>query len=298
MDAMWTLRKLREMDPDNAGLLMEGAVVAKRVNRPREAIALFSEWDPAGMPGGPSLFAQRFRLTELSELHHYIGEDERALEFARSAIEIFPEDLDSRTDELVALASLGRTEEVEAALENWFTMWSQGWARPGRLSWALEELKRHGYREKALNLAERAIRWCEARASSGEPHRWALAVALYQAERWDEAAALYAELAREYPDRMHFQWPLGTLAARRDDRDEARRVLEGILEINDPYLYGADEYGCACIAAQLGDLDRAVSFLSDAMSHGYGLTAQAHHAIDLEPLWDYPPFQEFMMPKG
>jgi tetratricopeptide (TPR) repeat protein/predicted Ser/Thr protein kinase len=297
-DAIWTLRRLREMDPDNAGLVMEGARVAAGVNRPREAIQLFLEWDPAAMPGEIFVFGERFRLTELAELYHRLGEDERSLESARSAIEIFPEDVDARINEVVALASLGRTEKLEAAIETWFAMWSQGWARSGRLAWALEELRRHGYTDEASRLAERAARWCEDRVSEGERLRHSLAVALYQAERWEEATALYEELAQEYPDDLRFKGSLGTLAARRGDHNEATRILDELLEIDDPYLHGANKYAGALIAAQIGDRERAVGLLSEAMTAGYEHCANAHYEMDLEPLWDYPPYKEFMRPKG
>jgi tetratricopeptide (TPR) repeat protein len=218
---------------------------------------------------------------------------------ARSSLEIFPEDDDSRMHELEALAALGRTDEVRATIETWFASWSQGWARPGRLSWALEELKRHGYREEALLLAERAVRWCKDAVAEGEPRQYALAVALYQAEHWDEAEALYEDLGKDHPDYLPFKRALGTLAARKGNRDEAIRILEELLEGDDPYLYGQAKCACAAIAAQLGDRQRAVDLLNDAVSEGYrGIMSTTHRDVDLEPLRDYPPFQEFVRPKG
>ena len=49
----------------------------------------------------------------------------------------------------------------------------------------------------------------------------------------------------------------------------------------------------AKIAVALGDRERATALL-----HEYGYQPGLHWAPPLEPLWDYPPFQEFLRPKG
>jgi len=68
---------------------------------------------------------------------------------------------------------------------------------------------------------------------------------------------------------------LGLLAARHGDREEALRISERLDGMADPYDFGREEYLQACIAAQLSDLDRAMTLLRD-----------------------YPPFQEFIKPRG
>ncbi len=42
----------------------------------------------------------------------------------------------------------------------------------------------------------------------------------------------------------------------------------------------------------------AGALLRRAFAEGYGCTVTEHHDTDLESLWDYPPFQELMKPKG
>ena len=57
-------------------------------------------------------------------------------------------------------------------------------------------------------------------------------------------------------------------------------------------------YWRAAIAAQLGDKQRAVEFLRQGYAEGLIHSLEMHCDIDLEPLWDYPPFQELIAPKG
>ena len=68
--------------------------------------------------------------------------------------------------------------------------------------------------------------------------------------------------------------------------------------ITSPYEFGLDLYLQATIAAQLGDLDRAMVLLREAHARGRPFGVLLHCDMDLEPLRDYPPFQEFSRPKG
>ncbi len=54
------------------------------------------------------------------------------------------------------------------------------------------------------------------------------------------------------------------------------------------------------IAVALGDRERAVTLLGKqaAVSRGEGIYPTLHTDFHLEPLWDYPPFQELIRPKG
>jgi hypothetical protein len=62
--------------------------------------------------------------------------------------------------------------------------------------------------------------------------------------------------------------------------------------------FGRESYWQACIAALLGEKERAMTLLHDAYTQGRAFTIWLHRDMDLEPLRDYPPFQELLRPKG
>jgi len=64
------------------------------------------------------------------------------------------------------------------------------------------------------------------------------------------------------------------------------------------FLFGGHTYWRACIASLLGEKEQAVALLKEAFSQGCGYGVHLRQAIDLEPLWDYPPFKELLRPKG
>jgi hypothetical protein len=64
-----------------------------------------------------------------------------------------------------------------------------------------------------------------------------------------------------------------------------------------PYLFGWNTYCMACIAAILGDKERAMNLLRDALAQGVGY-GRLYDDINLENLRDYQPFKELIKPKG
>lgn len=164
---------------------------------------------------------------------------------------------------------------------------------------AAEELRAHGHADAALSILDRAIQWYRARPPE-EAHklREGLASTLYDAHRWEEARTLYETLARESPEDMDLQGTLGLLAARQGDREKAIKISEWLLNLKKPYLLGGPTYTRACIAAVLGERDQAAALLRDSFLQGVRMNVSLHTDPDFESLWDYPPFQELMKPKG
>ncbi len=105
----------------------------------------------------------------------------------------------------------------------------------------------------------------------------------------------------EFPEVLEFQGRLGTLAARRGDREEALGILEELRRVDRPYLFGSHTIWCARIATQLGDRERAVTLLRDVVGQGGGLLSTGllvYPCIDLEPLYGYEPYEELRAPEG
>ncbi|UCG87725.1 MAG: hypothetical protein JSW71_04020, partial [Gemmatimonadota bacterium] len=275
------------------GSPMNIAVEALNSNRPRESIAILSEFDMSG-------FYYQWRT--LMEALHMVGDYSAELTQALRAREVYPDRLMMLAAELRALAALGRLDEVDHGISESLLLPPEGPLIAGAVMGEIAmELRAHGYREASLAVAQRELLWFQSRPSEEEAPfrtRVGLAHGMYLAERWDEAHAAFRELAAEAPEDVLVQGYLGVLAARRGDREEALRIGSQLERITGPYEFGLDNYLQSTIAAQLGDLDRAMVLLREAHARGRPFTVFLHREMDLEPLRDYPPFQEFINPKG
>jgi hypothetical protein len=63
-------------------------------------------------------------------------------------------------------------------------------------------------------------------------------------------------------------------------------------------LFGEHAYRRAAISALLGERDEAVELLRETFVRGHHYSKRLHREMDLEPLRDYPPYQELVRPKG
>jgi serine/threonine protein kinase/tetratricopeptide (TPR) repeat protein len=264
-------------------------------NRPRECIEALSTIDPEA----PWWRGWPFYWNVLTSAYHMLGEHERELDAALKGRKQYPSFLGTLNCEIRALAALGRIEEVKKCLDESLSFPLQSSTPGASMRIAAEELRAHGHADAALSILDRAIQWYRARPPE-EAHklREGLASTLYDAHRWEEARTLYETLARESPEDMDLQGTLGLLAARQGDREKAIKISEWLLNLKKPYLLGGPTYTRACIAAVLGERDQAAALLRDSFLQGVRMNVSLHTDPDFESLWDYPPFQELMKPKG
>jgi DNA-binding SARP family transcriptional activator/TolB-like protein len=271
---------------------------ARRLNRPREALRVLAALGPER----GELRGWRPYWRELTVAHHMLGSHRQELRDARRAREQYPDYASVALFEARALAALGRVEELDRRIAERMTSAHGNTPSAGALmSAAAAELRAHGHREPAAELNRRALTWYEQRPEEEQKsaaHRLALGRALYAAERWIEAEALYRRLAEEQPAEIDVQGYLGTLAARRGDRVEAERIAGWLQEVRQPYLLGNNTYWRACIAALLGEHEQAVHLLRDAIGQGVPFSLDFHVDIDLDPLRGYPSFRELMRHRG
>jgi len=177
---------------------------------------------------------------------------------------------------------------------------------------AAEELRVHGRRDASLKMAGRAVDWYRTRVGEEarkEETRSGLGDALYQAERWQEAKAVFAALAKhpaDYYFEIYDKGRLGALAARLGDTAEARRIADELRRMEKPWLDGKHTFRAGRIVALLGDKDGAVALLREAIAQGagisevpdnYGYAFIYSHCVDLESLLGYPPFEGLITPK-
>jgi hypothetical protein len=166
------------------------------------------------------------------------------------------------------------------------------------------ELRAHGHPERSNELARRAVEWFEHRAvqpEAGEREPVDLAnhvYALRVAGKWETSRELLVELEKTSWQPVMAAGGLGAIAAHAGDRVEARRISDELTGMDDRGTPGWTWYWRAAIAAQLGERERAVELLRQGYAEGLVHSWAIHCDIDLEPLWDYPPFQELIAPKG
>jgi len=269
-------------------------------NRPREAIEALKRMDPdRGWARDWVPYWDFF-----ADAYHVIGCHEEELEVARKGRERFPSSTALLYSEICALAALGRTDQIKELISTAETIIRHNGGSLGDLmTVASDELRAHGREDEAMALLDLAIRWYE-----GQPPDTLDAIldaygsALYDARRWDQAEDIFLKLSKRVPKDSLAGWQyesdLGFIAARQGDRTRAMEVAEWLKDLKFPHLNGENTYQRAGIAAILGDKEQAVALLKEAFMQGVPFVLSIHRNIDLESLWDYPPYIELMKPKG
>jgi tetratricopeptide (TPR) repeat protein len=223
---------------------------------------------------------------------------------------------------LRALAALGRMDEIEALLDTVLAQPDRAVGVPPlRASIILAyELRAHGFEEPARSAAQRGLAWIETRPPEEvreEPsgYRAQRTELLHFLGRWEEALDLREQLLAEVGEVAQVPAaPLASLAgeaARLGDVERARSISTELAgRIEEVQHSGLDLEGVmvaelllhrARISAVLGEREQAVRFLEEAFRltrHKGPLAYEIRHWTDLNLLYDYLPFQEFVKPRG
>jgi len=172
---------------------------------------------------------------------------------------------------------------------------------------AAAELRAHGNPEAARDALARAIAWYERRrAEVGLEDDGGLGLALtyFEAGRLEEARRLLEGMVAPLRvpgtstmGRYAVLGTLGAIAAREGKRAESLRFDDQLKAVSVRYMQGGGTYQRARIHALLGDRETAVDLLQTAMLQGIDF-AYVHADIALDSLRAYPPFMEFIRPKG
>ena len=129
--------------------------------------------------------------------------------------------------------------------------------------------------------------------------RYWFGVSLMLVGRLDEARKVIEETFEARAD-IHKLGILANLAAREGRPEEVLRISRLADSLPRPQGSEAnwsDTRGRAGIAVALGDREQAMTLLRELVA----LPASSpylHTRYQFEPLWDYPPFQELIRPKG
>jgi tetratricopeptide (TPR) repeat protein len=238
----------------------------------------------------------------LGNAFHILGRYREELDLGLETEREFPEDPPSwLTMQIQARAALGEVHEVERLVAKSEGLRAEG-AGSSRALIAGLELAAHGHPKEARGMFQRALSWVRSTAAqqstTSEQLRRDSIDVLYYCEEYEAAlAASQSWLAR---DSLNWEAILdvGQSAARLGDRATALRMEARLASVHRPNLRGADTWGRATIISDLGDQARAVALLRQAYHEGSAFDHTIHRDPELSRLRGYPPFEEWIRPKG
>jgi len=300
-EALRFVIKAEKMVPRNIVINYMHGYCALYINRPQETVKTYAKMDSVD----PEILYRRlvgsWRIGVLADALHMLGKYKQELKEVRKGQKYYPNRLWLRAREARALAALGKIDAVREVIEKSLLLVSSSGTPGDVMLEAAWELRVQGHMEAYEEIADQAVEWYQNRLrmkAVNEETRHELATALYTAERWDEAQAVFAELAEDDPENIEYKGRIGLLAARKGERDKALKIFKELENIDRPYLFGEHTYMCARIASLLGEKEQAVVLLSDAFAQGLKYGVYLHYEMDLEPIRNYKSFQELLKPKG
>jgi tetratricopeptide (TPR) repeat protein len=293
------------------------AYFALRTGRPREAVRFQTALDPdhdfGWLPDSDKVLYWRW----LTDAYHALG-DYRAEHAAADRLwRRDPDRLTSVYLEARALAALGRARDALDRLDHGIRLpadpglWAL--AKPGSrplysstAGWVCyliaRELLAHGHPDAASVAATWAVGWYQTRPPVEQAvpeYRYGLARALELLGRYGAADTLITALAAEDSQDVDYEGMVGVLAARQGDRGTAQQVERLLAMRTGAFLAGSNTAYRAAIEAILGDRDRAVALLRQAIAEGaYPFSGPLHSDPAFASLRELPPFEELVRPKG
>jgi DNA-binding SARP family transcriptional activator len=285
------VREGARMDPGGT-LHYLSADVALANGRPREALDLYSNLDP-DCPWAPDWVST---WTALTGAHHLVGEHRRELSEAKRARQLHPNAPEALFTELRALTAMGRLDEVHQGLSEATAIPPmQGWDAGQVLYRTAAELRTHGHPALATESLDSALAWYRARPPeerSATGSRVAYADVLLMAGGLEEADTVLQGLHRDIPEDIGVLGREGVVAARLGEQSRVREVVDSLDAAHGPYMFGADTYWLAAIAAWSGDSGEALRLLRRSFGEGYRRGTTLHADPFLEPLWPLPAFSQ------
>ncbi len=269
-------------------------------NRPREARDVLLTVDPER--GSWRTWAIYWRNLTTALL--MLGEYEQVLEAAQRCRHLHPQYVWCPSDQANALASLGRVQELADVLDELEAMPDVSrW--PGALVFNLDYLRYHGRLDVAKDVADRAIRWFEARPPNEATtlvHRHHYGRALFFAGRLEEAQRVFDGIVDDFPDNTYNRAHRAFVAAMRGDTAQALSDADWLERHAETLDEGRAKYQArwwyrGIIYGALGDRERFMDLFRQYEPHWIH-NAWWHVWVLFEPMRGYPPFEELIMPKG
>jgi len=126
------------------------------------------------------------------------------------------------------------------------------------------------------------------------------ASANYLAEQYEEALPLYQELAKTQLSNWGLLSRIGIIHSKMNNREAAEDMIQELKTNDKPTRKGRYKYVIARIYAALNEKELAVEYLKQAFVEGFIFIIFDRYDFDPEliPLHGYPPYEEFVRPKG
>jgi hypothetical protein len=303
-DAFTIAREELDRHPEDSMRRLQVVRSAGWANRPGAAIEASQglELDPLA----PSFL--KYSATEfVCDAFHRLGRYDEELDLIRNTVAAGPtgsRSLPPQWVEVRALVGLGRIDEVDRVVSEILVTPLSGAPDVKIMLFVADELRAHGFPDAAQTMADRAVAWWDDHPEV--PRRTDYSECLMSAGRVEEAWDILDDLMQEDPDFQLLLQVAGVCAARLGDRSRALEIEARLAELGEKELqsngifgyHGVTQYRSAQIAAQLGEHDRAISLLQEAVTAGFYNYLLIHRDANFEPLWDDPEFQEILRPKG
>jgi serine/threonine-protein kinase len=300
-EALRSIIKAEKLYPKNIAINYMHGFCELDINRPLETVKTYAKLDSVDPEIVYSRLSGAWRIECLADALHMLADYKLELKEVRKVQEYYPNRLMLRAYEARTLAALGKIDAVREVIEKSLVVVPDSGTPGDVMLEAAWELRAHGHMEAYQEIANQAVEWHQNRLRMKEVNEEMhhdLARALYTAEKWEEAQAVFEELAEGDPENIEYQGRIGLLAARKGERDKALEIFRELESIDRPYLFGKHTYMCARIVSLLGEKDQAVALLENAFTQGLRYGPYLHREMDLEPLRNYKPFQELLKPKG
>jgi DNA-binding SARP family transcriptional activator/TolB-like protein len=280
--------------------LLEGKTLS-RLNRPQQVLDVLADIQP-----DETSLEQYTYWSLLAQSYHQLSDYDNEAAVIRRWKRALPDTQAPLFAELGNLLSRGETEAVTSMVQELMDP-----AKPlgmGIVGVWVGMLQNHGYdslAEQAID--EKLTRLRRVPVPDRDEHwKGAINTFLIQAGRWDEAwASLAAEGEPDLGERSdHVLWKLGfwgRVAAHRGDRDNALRFERLLAQYNasrwGPGMQGFATMQRAQIFAVLGQRERAVELVRQALDQGSSISRGHVATSDLGELRGYPPYERLVQPR-
>ena len=291
--ALEQIKKVYQKDPKQFLNSYLAGLYSSSLNRPSEAVKYFGSTDPESIEiEGPTstwwhnwyslALIRAGRLEEALTILGYVPDEKAVFGIfaARAYIYMLKNQPDSLRNLLSRLKTLGLDGNPYSSTCNAIA-------------------QKYALRNDLVNKikwANMSLDYLVSLPKADKDGTWAFSY--YMAGQLQESLTIYEQLYRKDP-RPIWLTKIGCLNAKLGKRTVALSTATALETMNVPFPNGRIKYGLARIYASLGEKEKAFDLMMQAFKEGWVFDFGSYdYDFEFLPLFDYPPFQEFVKPKG